>query len=172
MLCTQKAPERGALATAQICTGVLRMWSEQQEGSCALVLGGLGAALLQPAVVGWSHSCQRRAIIRHKHMLMAAKLQKPFFCPLEPDVEDDHGFVTDCDSEIERRWHALLRAARGPSAPGQLGFYSGVRFSLPEIRTVFIPKTNPPLQQAREQRLIAARGQSQPGRPRTTTPSP
>lgn len=81
MLCTQKAPEKRALATAQICTGVLRTWAEQQEGARALVLGGLGAALLQPAVVGWSHSCQRRAIIRHKHMLMAAKLQKAFLLP-------------------------------------------------------------------------------------------
>lgn len=108
MLCTQKAPENGALATAQICVGVLRMWAEQQDRARALVPGGLGAALLQPAVVGWSHSCQRQAIIRHEHMLMAAKLQKPFFCPLEPDVEDDCGFVTDCDSEIERRRHTLL----------------------------------------------------------------
>lgn len=37
---------------------------------------------------------------------------------------------------------------------------------------MFILKTNPPLQQAREQRLTASRGQSQPGRPQTATPSP
>jgi len=101
--------------------------TEQQSTACALIASELGSVLLSLAVEGWSHSCQHWAIIRHKHMLMAAEFQKPFFCPLEPSAEDVYGFVTDCDSEIERRWHTLLRAAQCLSAPGQLGSYLGVR---------------------------------------------
>jgi len=77
--------------------------------------------LLPPSLHG-SHSSRHGAIISHKHMLMATQLQKPFFCPLEPNAEDNDGFVTDCNSQIASRWHTSLRAAWGPLAPGQLGF--------------------------------------------------
>lgn len=63
----------------------------------------------------------RGAIISHQHALMATQLQKPFFCPLEPRAEDDDGSAAERDSEIERRQRTLLRAARAPSAPAQLG---------------------------------------------------
>ena len=122
VLCTQNAPKNGVSATGH-SPDVHRDAKDvvRAAGRSPVIPGGLGSPRLPPSLRR-SHSHRHRAVISHEPTLMAAQLQKPFFCPLEPNAEDNYGFVTDCDSEIERRRHTSLRAAQGPSAPGQLGF--------------------------------------------------
>lgn len=72
---------------------------------------------------------------------MATQLQKPFFCPLEPRAEDDNGFVTDHNSEIESRQHTLLRAARGSLGTSTIRILVKCQIHSPE--TTFISKVRP-----------------------------